>query len=91
MTDTTKNALSDWDKQVIRKTAQRHKAAYRRSRKKARATALMVELGLFLLILALMTLEHTGLVDSILAIPMIVIAICVMSFCGGFATGYKHS
>lgn len=91
MTDTTKNALSDWDKQVIQKTAQRHKAAYRRSRKKARTTALVVELGLFLLSIALMALESSGLVASVVAMPLTVIAICIMSFCGGFVIGHKNS
>lgn len=90
MTDTTKNALADWDRQVIRKTEQRHKAAYRNSRKRSRIAAFAVELGLFLLILALMALESSGLVAGVVAMPLIVIAICIMCFCGGYVVGNKH-
>lgn len=52
-----------------------------------RRKALMIEAGLFLLVLALMALEAAGLVSRVVAWPVIALTVCVMFGFGGYVIG----
>lgn len=77
---------SDWEDQLNRKTDRHRKAAIRRTRIGHRI-AIVLETALFLAVIALLALDHTGQLPSVIALPLAALAIVVMAFCAGFVLG----
>lgn len=81
---------AQWERQIFSTTSRRHAAASRKTRRKARTRAVLVELFLFAGILLLIALDRFCLLSPVVAYPLVILTICVMCFFAGIAVAGKH-